>query len=120
MTKNLSGALVGGAKYPVNGMQSIVPLHIASYQKIYGNAYAATWDVFQSAYASFIADLLPTLLPTATVNAMLPGGTSAQAQAAMFQAAYITDLGNNPNNAVVLDWSPDDLPIHLISVSLKI
>jgi pimeloyl-ACP methyl ester carboxylesterase len=111
---NISGALVGGAKNPINGVQSIVPFQIASYQKIFSNAYAATSDVFQPAYAGFIADLFPTLLPTATVNEMLPGGTPAQAQAAMFQAAYITGLGNNPNNAVVLDgakqntldWSP--------------
>ena len=111
---NISGALVGGANNPINGVQSIVPFQIASYQKIYGNAYAATSDVFQAPYADFIADLFPTMLPAATVNAMLPGGTPAQAQAAMFQAAYITDLGNNPNNAVVLDgakqntlnWNP--------------
>lgn len=111
---NISGALIAGAKTPINGVQSIVPFQIASYQKIYGNAYAATSDVFQPAYAGFIANFFPTLLPAATVNAMLPGGTPAQAQAAMFQAAYITDLGNNPNNATVLDgakqntldWSP--------------
>ena len=111
---NISGALVAGAKNPINGVQSIVPFQIASYQKIYGNAYVATSDVFQPAYAGFIADLFPTLLPAATVNAMLPGGTPAEAQAAMFQAAYITDLGNDPNNAAVLDgakqntldWNP--------------
>jgi pimeloyl-ACP methyl ester carboxylesterase len=111
---NISGALIGGAKSPINGVQSIVPFQIASYQKIYGNAYAATSDVFQPAYAGFIANFFPTLLPTATVNTMLPGGTPAEAQAAMFQAAYISDLGNNPRNAAVLDgakqntldWSP--------------
>ncbi|HEX4283761.1 MAG TPA: alpha/beta fold hydrolase [Terracidiphilus sp.] len=111
---NISGALVGGAKNPINGVQSIVPFQIASYQKIYGNMYAAPSDVFQPAYAGFIADLFPTLLPTATVNALLPGGTPAQAQAAMFQAAFIADLANNPNNAAVLDgamqntldWNP--------------
>ena len=111
---NISGALIAGAKNPINGVQSIVPFQIASYQKIYGNAYPTTSDVFRAPYASFIADLFPSLLPTATVNAMLPAGTPAQAQAAMFQAAYITDLGNNPNNAAVLDgarqntldWSP--------------
>jgi hypothetical protein len=45
---------------------------------------------------------------------MLPGGSPAEAQAAMFQPAYIVDLGNNPNSAAVLDgakqnmldWSP--------------
>ncbi len=111
---NISGALVAGAKNPINGVQSIVPFQIASYQKIYGNAYAATSDVFQPAYAGFIADFFPTLLPASTVNAMLPDGTPAVAQAEMFQAAYIVDLGNNPNNAAVLDgakqntldWSP--------------
>jgi pimeloyl-ACP methyl ester carboxylesterase len=111
---NISGALVAGAKHPINGVQSIVPFQITSYEKIYGNAYAATSDVFQPTYAGFIADLFPTLLPAATVNNMLPGGSPAAAQAAMFQAAYITDLGNNPNNAVVLDgakqntldWNP--------------
>jgi pimeloyl-ACP methyl ester carboxylesterase len=111
---NISGALIAGAKNPINGVQSIVPFQIASYQKIYGDAYEATSDVFQPAYAGFIADFFPTLLPTATVNKILPGGTPAEAQAAMFQAAYISDLGNNPNNAAVLDgakqntlnWNP--------------
>jgi pimeloyl-ACP methyl ester carboxylesterase len=111
---NISGALINGAKNPINGVQSIVPFQITSYQKIYGNAYTSTSEVFQAPYASFIADLFPTLLPAATINEMLPGGTPAQAQAAMFQAAYITDLGNNPNNVAVLDgakqntldWNP--------------
>ena len=106
---NISGALSYGATHPINGVQSIVPFQIVSYQNIYGNAYAQTSDVFNAPYASYIGDMFPTLLPAAEANAMLPTGTPAVAQAAMFKPAYLADLASNPNNTAIVDGRKQDL-----------
>jgi pimeloyl-ACP methyl ester carboxylesterase len=106
---NISGALSYGATHPINGVQSIVPFQIVSYQNIYGNAYAQTSDVFNSPYASYIATMFPTLLSTNAANAMLPTGTPAEAQAAMFKAAFLADLAGNPNNTSFIDGKIQDL-----------
>jgi hypothetical protein len=90
-------------------VQSIVPFQIVSYQNIYGNAYAQTSDVFNPPYDSYIATLFPTLLTPAAVNAMLPTGTPAVAQAAMFKPAYLADLASDPNNTTIVDGKIQDL-----------
>ena len=106
---NVSGALSYGATHPIDGVQSIVPFQIVSYQNIYGNAYAQTSDVFNPPYDGYIATMFPTLLSPAAANAMLPTGTPAQAQAAMFKTAYLADLANNPNNTTIVDGKIQDL-----------
>ena len=106
---NISGALSYGAAHPINGVESIVPFQIVSYQNIYGNAYAQTSDVFNSPYDSYIATLFPTLLSPDALSALLPTGSPAQTQAAMFKAAYITDLAGNPNNTAIVDGKIQDL-----------
>lgn len=106
---NISGTLSYGATHPINGVQSIWPFQIVSYQNIYGNVYAQTSDVFNAPYDSYIATFFPTLLPSAVANAMLPTGTPAQAQAAMFEPAYLADLANNPNNTTIVDGRIQDL-----------
>ena len=106
---NISGALAYGATHPINGVQSIVPFQIVSYQNIYGNAYSKTSDVFNAPYDGFIATMFPTLLTTDEANAMLPTGTPEQAQAAMFKPAYLTDLATNPQNTTFADGKLQDL-----------
>ncbi len=106
---NISGALSYGATHPINGVQSIVPFQIVSYQNIYGNAYAQTSDVFNPPYDSYIATMFPTMLSPEAANAMLPTGSPAQAQAAMFKAAFLADLANNPKNTTIIDGKIQDL-----------
>ena len=68
---------------------------------------------FDANYATYIESLLPTA-DIAGLPAKLPAGTPAEAQKAMFTAAFITDLANNPSDPTtvaatkqdLLDWSP--------------
>lgn len=53
--------------------------------------------------------MFPTVLSPAEVNAMLPTGPPAEAQAAMFKTAYLTDLASNPNNTTIVDGKIQDL-----------
>jgi len=110
---NVSGALVKGAATPIGGVQVFVPFEITAFQKIYGNVYAKATDVFNAPYASYMESLLPTT-DEAGLATKLPAGTPVQAQKAMFTAAFITDLANNPANGTtvaatkqdLLGWSP--------------
>lgn len=106
---NISGALSYGATHPIDGVESIVPFQIASYQNIYGNAYAKTSDVFNPPYDAYIATMFPTLLSTAALKVMLPSGTPAHNQAAMFNPAYLEDLAGNPGNTAIVDAKKQDL-----------
>ncbi len=111
---NISGALAYGATHPINGVQSIVPFQVNSYQKIYGTIYREPSEVFDSPYDTYITNFFPTLLPTAVADAMLPSGTPEEAQAAMFKSSYLNDLANNSQDPTIiagqkqntLDWSP--------------
>jgi pimeloyl-ACP methyl ester carboxylesterase len=134
--KNLSGEItvVAGAHLagPYNmsgsmkltdaiaGYQFFVPYLVTAWQKIYGNLYSDVKAAFKAPYSDYIE----TLLPSATLNyttlvtsGKLPGingETPNQARDAVFQAAYVSDITNNPNNPVVaaaklndlLDWTP--------------
>jgi len=106
---NISGALSYGATHPINGVQSIVPFQIVSYQNIYGNAFAQTSDVFNSPYDSYIATMFPTLLSTNAADALLPTGSPVQVQTAMFKAAFLKDLAQNPKNTTIVDGKIQDL-----------
>ena len=56
------------------GSTVFVPLIATSYQRAYGNLYAATTDLYSSAYATGIETLLPSVTPIATIftNGQLP------------------------------------------------
>lgn len=134
--KNLSGEItvVAGAHLagPYNmsgsmkltdaiaGYQFFVPYLVTAWQKIYGNLYSDVKAAFKAPYSDYIE----TLLPSATLNyttlvtsGKLPGingETPNQARDAVFQAAFVKDITDNPNNTVVaaakqndlLDWAP--------------
>ena len=93
---NISGALVAGAKNPINGVQSIVPFQIASYQKIYGNAYANTSDVFQPAYAGFIADAVSHAAPRSNRNRNAARRHSGPGPGCDVSSDIYSDLGTDP------------------------
>lgn len=98
----ISNALIDGVTNPINGVQLFVPFEITSWQKVYGNVYDTTSDVFNSPYDSYIETLLPTLLDSTALANQLPGGTPAEARDALFVASYLNDLATNPNNATII------------------
>ena len=110
---NLSGSFkYSDPNNPIAGVQFFVPFMIASYQKTYGNVYADPAQVFNAPYASYIESLLPS--PTLNYTTLittgaLPTGTPKQAQDAMFNAAYLTDVRTNPSNAFYLNAAKNDL-----------
>jgi pimeloyl-ACP methyl ester carboxylesterase len=110
---NLSGSL----KLPnaIAGYQFFVPFFVTSWQKIYGDIYADVNTVFRAPYAAYIEYLLPnptlTYTTLVTTNA-LPGAngeTPAQARDLLVQAAYVTDIQTNANNALFLTAKKNDL-----------
>jgi pimeloyl-ACP methyl ester carboxylesterase len=105
---NVSGSLIKGATEPTVGVQLYVPFQIVAYQKIYRNVYARATDVFNAPYATYIESLLPTA-DIAGLPAKLPTGTPAEAQKAMFTAAFITDLATNPANGTIVAARKQDL-----------
>ncbi len=78
-----------------------------------GNPSSKGTDVFNAPYASYIESLPPTT-DVAGLSAKLPAGTPVEAQKAVFTAAFITDLANDPADVTtaaatkqdLLDWSP--------------
>lgn len=106
---NESGALIDGANSPILCVQIFVPFQITAWQKIYGNVYAQASDVFNSPYNSYIEGLFPATVDAAALATMLPGGTPAQAEQAVFQANYLTSLANNPMNPTILAAKKQDL-----------
>jgi pimeloyl-ACP methyl ester carboxylesterase len=106
---NVSGALVDGATNPIVGVQDYVPFQITAYQEIYGNVYSSTSDIFNAPYDGYIANLFPATVNAATLTSMLPGGTPAQAEQAMFKSAYLNDLATNPNNATIVAAAKQNL-----------
>ncbi|HUN93878.1 MAG TPA: alpha/beta hydrolase [Burkholderiaceae bacterium] len=63
------------------GSTVFTPLLTTSYQKAYGNIYAATTDVYETTYASGIESLLPSTTPIATLFA-----TNKLPQTALFNS----------------------------------
>ncbi|MHB8770985.1 MAG: lipase family protein [Syntrophales bacterium] len=105
----ISSALIDGVTNPINGVQIFVPFEITSWQKVYGNLYDTTSDVFNLPYDSYIETLFPTLLSQTALANLLPGGTPAEARDAMFVASYLNDLAANPNNATIIAGKKQDL-----------
>lgn len=105
----VSAALIDGAKNPIDGVQDFVPFEITAFQKIYGNVYHETSDIFNPPYAGYIENLFPTVLDETALAKLLPAGTPIQAQQAMFQSAYLKDLAYNPNNTTVAAARKQDL-----------
>lgn len=107
---NVSQALIDGVENPVLGEQYFVPFQITSLQKVYGNLYNKTSDIFNSPYDSFIEDLLPAVIyPDDLDNLPLPATAPATARDAIFKPAYLTDLATNPNNPTVVAAKKQDL-----------
>ena len=116
---NLSGSFKSPAV--IAGYQFFVPFIVTSYQKVYGDVYSDVNTVFKMPYAGYIETLLPS--PTLTYTTLVTTGPSAgtfwlpgaagetptQARDAVFQAAYITDVQTNDNNALYLDAKKNDL-----------
>lgn len=105
----VSAALIDGATNPILGIQEFVPFQITAWQKIYGNVYSQTSDIFNSPYDGYIANLFPATVDAATLASMLPVGTPVQDEQAMFKAAYWNDLATNPNNATIIAAKKQDL-----------
>jgi len=121
---NLSGSMK--LTDAIAGYQFFVPYLVNSWQKIYGNLYSSVSAAYKTPYSGWIENLLPS--PTLTYTTLvstgpttgqfwLPGAlgqTPNQARDELFQASFIADILNNPNNPVVataklndlLDWSP--------------
>jgi hypothetical protein len=67
------------------------PLLTTSYQRAYGNIYAAPTDIYSSTYATGIETLLPSQMPIDTIftSGLLP-------QTALFNSTTPTTLGGQP------------------------
>ncbi len=115
---NLSGSFKSTAV--IAGYQFFVPYLVTSYQKVYGDVYNNVSTVFRAPYSGYIENLLPsptlnytTLVTTGPTAGTywLPGAqgeTPTQARDAVFQAAFITDVQTNNNNALYLDAKKND------------
>lgn len=105
----VSQALIHGVATPINGVQDFVPFQIIAYQKIYGNVYSSTSDIFNAPYDSYIGNLLPSLLDATTLASLLPSGTPDQNEHAMLKPAYLSDLASNPSNPTIVAAAKQDL-----------
>ncbi|MFA7504969.1 MAG: lipase family protein [Burkholderiaceae bacterium] len=115
---NLSGSFeYADLDNPIAGYQFFVPFIVTAWQKVYGDIYTDPAEIFEAPYAAGIDDLLPS--PTLTYTTLvtsgaLPGGTPRQAQDALFDLAYLQDVKTNPDNALrvaatrndLLGWTP--------------
>ena len=110
---NLSGSF----KSPVviAGYQFFVPYLVTAWQKVYGGIYSPVSQAFKAPYADYIESLLPSPTldyTTLVTTGKLPGGPSVsptQARDAVFQAAFISDVQTNNNNALYLTAKKNDL-----------
>jgi hypothetical protein len=107
---NLSGSFK--LTNAIAGYQFFVPFIVTAWQRIYGNIYTSTGQVFKDPYATSIEKLLPS--PTLTYSTLLstgalPGGTPNQARDALFQSAFLTDVQSNPNDPLYVDAQKNDL-----------
>jgi len=105
----VSAALIDGARNPIAGVQEFVPFQITAFQKIYGNVYSQTPEIFNAPYDGYIQNLLPALLDPAMLTSVLPVGTPLEAQHAMFKPASVADLANNPKNPTIVAAQKQDL-----------
>lgn len=105
----ISANLVAGVSSPVQNVQSLVTFQITAYQNIYRNVYDKASDVFKSPYDGYIETLFPSSLSSAVLNSMLPTGTPAEAQAAIFKSTFLTDLANNTSNGTYVAGKKQDL-----------
>lgn len=105
----VSATLIDGAANPIFGIQQFVPFQITAWQKMYGNVFSNTSDIFNAPYDGYIANLFPATVDAATLTSMLPASTPLQDEQAMFKAAYLNDLATNPNNATIVAAKRQDL-----------
>lgn len=86
------------------GATVFAPLLTTSYQKSYGNIYSTTTDIYESAYAASIENLLPstTALSSLFNSGLLP-------QRALFHNTNWTGTLNNPTLEATLNVPADSL-----------
>jgi len=107
---NLSGSFK--LTNAIAGYQYFVPFIVTAWQRIYGNIYTNTTQVFKAPYAATIEKLLPspTLnFTTLVTTGALPGGTPNQARDALFQPAFLADVQTNTSNPLYQDALKNDL-----------
>jgi hypothetical protein len=107
---NLSGSFK--LTNAIAGYQYFVPFIVTAWQRIYGNIYTNTTQVFKAPYAATIEKLLPspTLnFTTLVTTGALPGGTPNQARDALFQPAFLADVQTNTSNPLFQDAVKNDL-----------
>ena len=110
---NLSGSFK--LTEAIAGYQFFVPYLVTSWQKVYGNVYSDVNAVFKLPYATYIENLLPSATlnyTTLITSGALPGAngeTPDQARDELFQAAFLTDVRTNPQNALYLTAQKNDL-----------
>ena len=106
----VSGSIADGVKNPILGIQYFMPFQITAWQKIYGNLYDKTSDVFNSPYDTFIENLLPAVnYPADLAKLPATSTTPAEARDAIFNPAYLTDLATNKNNNTMVAGKKQDL-----------
>ncbi|MCX7230663.1 MAG: esterase [Burkholderiales bacterium] len=99
-------ALRSGAE--IAGGQFFVPFLITAWQKVYGDVYTTTADIFKAPYASYIQDLLPSATETYTTlvtSGKLPATTYNDL---MFQPTFVPSLQNG-TSAVIRAAQRNDL-----------
>ena len=107
---NVSKALIDGVTHPILGEQYFVPFQITSWQKVYGDLYSKSSDVFNSPYDSFIEALLPAVIYPDDLGKLPPPATApAASRDAIFKPAYLTDLASNPKNSTAVAAKKQDL-----------
>jgi hypothetical protein len=112
---NLSGSFkLADLNNPIAGYQFFVPFIVTAWNRVYGDLYtsATISTIFNAPYASYIDTLLPS--PTLTYTTLLtsgklPAGTPKQAQDALFNLSYLSDVTTNANNKLYLNAKKNDL-----------
>ena len=114
---NLSSLLQRGDA--IVGYQYFMPLLLTSWQKVYGNLYAAPGEAFRTPYSGYIDSLLPSATETfesLRAKGLLPGESSTpqQAQQLLIQQAYLAAMRSDAQHPAiaaarrndVVAWSP--------------
>ncbi|MES2831620.1 MAG: lipase family protein [Pseudomonadota bacterium] len=111
---NLAQAIVEGATVPVAAGQFFAPFFITAWQKIYGDLYRNTSEVFRAPYAADIENIFPGAFDYTT---MLEAGkvpADLNYLPTLFQPAYLADLQANQSSPTLraarrndlLGWNP--------------
>lgn len=96
------------------GYQYFMPFLLTSWQKVYGNLYAAPGDAFRAPYAGYVDALLPhptETFETLRAKGLLPGeaATPQQAQDLLLQPAYLAAMRSDGAHPAVTAARRNDL-----------